>query len=273
LHSQNLHIRNRSMYGLAQVLDRDSRRGDQGEKLRNNREIAQALSDQLVIELRKNSSSKEGIAIQEYLARALGMMDSLDIISPALRMALEPQRDVDIRKSAVVSLSFVAGRAMERGERLNATESIADLVQLSGDSQSLMRQTAAFALGLFDSPEATHQLEVMLGDGDEMTRVNAAIGLARHSSTRGYPVIRDALKESLTAADTQSAVTLGDRFLVVKNALKAVAELASKFDATQRHELVPLVQELAAKHAEMRIQIDATNALNALTAAEIHSGP
>ena len=152
LQSQNLMVRNRAMYGLAQVLDQDSRRGDQGQQLRNNREIAQGLADQLSIELKKNSSSSDNVAIQEYLARALGMMDSLDAITPALQMALEPQRDVDIRKSAVVSLSLIAGRAKERGAPLSDAAIINSLVELSADPLPILRQSSAFDLGLYPSP-------------------------------------------------------------------------------------------------------------------------
>ena len=199
------------------------------------------------------------------------MMDALDVTSPALRMAMEPQRDVDIRKSAVVSLSFVAGRALERNEPLTTSECIASLIQLSADPLPVLRQSAAFALGLFRSPEAAHQLEVLLGNGDEKTRVNAAIGLARQGSTVGFNVIRDSLKVPQPAekpttdkpADELST-TEGEQFLVVKNVLKAVADLAGKFTAEQRAELVPLVQELSSKHPEIRIRVDAAAALNAL---------
>lgn len=276
LQSQNLHIRNRAMYGLAQVLDQDSRRGEQGQNLRANREITQGLTDQLIIELRKNSTSKEGVAIQEYLTRALGMLDPLDMTSPALQMAMEPQRDLDIRKSAVVSLSFVAGRALERQQPLENVESIDALIQLSSDSLPILRQSSAFALGLFRSPAATHQLEVLLGDGDEKTRVNAAIGLARQGSTAGFGVIRDSLrqpvgepvaKDSTTAGSTSEADRLrieGEQFLVVKNVLKAVKELAGKLDDSQRKELTPLLETLSSKHHEIRIRVDATDALQTL---------
>lgn len=286
LHSQNLHVRNRAMYGLAQVLDQDSRRGTQGQNLRANREIAQGLADQLVLELKKNSTSREGIAIQEYLTRALGMMDSLDAIAPALQMAMEPQRDVDIRKSAVVSLSFVAGRAREQGIPLADPAIIESLSQLSGDSVPVMRQSAAFALGLFQSPEATQQLEVLLENSDRRTALNAAIGLARSGSTKGFSVMRDALldPESITGAPTSSAPpgapefpepqnssdaravssAEADQFLVLKNVLKAVYELAGKFDATQRDELIPVIERLSSKHPEIRIRVDAESALTAL---------
>ena len=285
LQSQNLLVRNRAMYGLAQVLDQDSRRGEQGQNLRANREIAQGLADQLVIELRKNSTSREGVAIQEYLTRALGMMDSLDVISPALMMALDSQRDVDIRKSAVVSISFIAGRARDRGKPLDDPAVIESLIQLSGDSFPIMRQSSAFALGLFDSPAATHQLEVLLENSDRMTGINAAIGLARSGSTKGFPVLRDSLKnlelppatpaspsgapvtpKGAPAAKTEAQIAEaeGDQFRVVKNVLKAVNELAGKFDEAQRNELIPLVTELASGHPEIRIRVDAESALKSL---------
>ena len=267
LQSQNLHVRNRAMYGLAQVLDQDSRRGEQGQNLRGNREIAQGLADQLVIELKKNSTSREGVAIQEYLTRALGMMDSLDAIAPALKMALDPQRDVEIRKSAVVSLSFVAGRANERNQPLTDPDIIAGLIEMSGDSAPILRQTAAFALGLFKSPEATHQLEVLLESGDKLTGVNAALGLARQGDTHGFTIMKDALAQPTIAIDPKNPDVSGEQFRVVKNVLKAVSDLASKFDANQKQELIPLVEQLSSNHPEIRIRVDAEAALNSLKSA------
>ena len=267
LQSQNLHVRNRAMYGLAQVLDQDSRRGEQGQNLRGNREIAQGLADQLVIELKKNATSREGVAIQEYLTRALGMMDSLDAISPALKMALDPQRDVEIRKSAVVSLSFVAGRANERNQPLTDPDIIASLIEMSGDSAPILRQTAAFALGLFKSPEATQQLKVLLESGDKLTGVNAALGLARQGDTNGFAIMKDALAQPAVASDPQKPDASGEQFRVVKNVLKAVNDLASKFDARQKQELIPLVEELSSNHPEIRIRVDAEAALNSLKSA------
>ena len=262
LQSQNLHIRNRAMFGLAQVLEQDSRRADQGHQLRSNREIAQGLTDQLVIELRKNSSSKEGVAIQEYLTRAMGMLDSIEVTAPALHLAMEPQRDIDIRKSAIVSLSFIAGRALERSAPLDAKESIEALIQATSDPLPVIRHSAAYALGLFRSPEATHQLEVLLGNSELMTQMNAAIGLARQGSTAGFDVIRDSL-----SGKSGSGQTPEDEFLVTKNALKVVSELVTKLDDKQREELGPLLDRLSSSHPEIRIRIDAADAVNHLKAA------
>lgn len=262
LQSQNLHIRNRAMFGLAQILEQDTRRGDQGQHLIANREIAAGLSEQLTLELRKNSSSKDAVAIQEYLTRSMGMFDALDITSPALIMAMEPQRDIDIRKSAIVSLSYVAGRALERNEPLDSPQVVQGLIEASNDQQGVIRHVATFALGLFRSPEATQHLHVLLSSGDPMTRFNAAIGCARQGSTAGFAVIREAL-----SLKSDSELTADDQFVILKNILKAVTDIAPKLDENQREEILPLVNQLATSHPEIRIQVDATGAANALKAA------
>ncbi|WP_373650277.1 HEAT repeat domain-containing protein [Schlesneria sp. DSM 10557] len=291
LQSQNLHVRNRAMFGLAQVLEQDSRRGEQGQQLRGNREIAQALADQLVLELRKNSTAKEAVAIQEYLTRALGMMDSIDAVAPALLVALEPHREEDIRKSALVSLAYIAGRADEVGKPLGDSQIVQTLIGTSSESTPIIRQTSTFTLGLFNSPAVTQQLEVLVENPDRFTAVNAAIGLARRGSTKGFKVFRDALTEPLakndakqpaeqsstrptpsgesssSASSTLNTDPFGDQFRVQKNVLKAVTDLATRFDNEQRETLMPLVQQLASQHPEIRIRVDAEGALNSLKAA------
>lgn len=278
LQSQNTHIRERAMYGLAQVLEQDARRGDQGHHLNANREIAQVLADQLMSELRKSATDEKGVALQIFLTRAMGHLDAIDVTSPALQMAMEPQRDVDIRKFAVVSLSYVADRAIQRKESLTSPELIEALIQLSTDPLPVLRQSGAFALGLFDTPESLHQLEVLLENPDLMTRVNAAIGLARHDSTKGFAVLRDSLKVDSLKFD-ESTVTVkgsdgtskqvvdsheGEKVLILRNVLKAIVSLAGKFDQLQRQELLPLLEGLSSNHAEIRIRIDAAAAIEAL---------
>ena len=260
LQSPNLHIRNRAMFGLAQLLEQDTRRGDQGEKLRANREIAQGLTDQLIAELRKNSTSKDAVSIQEYLTRAMGTLDSPDITAPALCLAIEPQRDVDIRKSAIVSLSFIAGRALQRGEMVRSPECVESLIQASSDSLPVIRHAATYALGLYPSAESKHQLDVLLESGDVMTRANAAIGLARQGIPDGYAVLRD----SLTSTLDEKSLSANEQIILIKNALKAIADLAPKLDDQQRKEILPLLEDLSRTHPETRIQLDASSAAMAV---------
>ena len=305
LQSPNTHIRNRAMYGLAQVLDQDRRRGEQGQHLASNSEIAQGLSDQLSKELKSGSNSKDGVAIQQYLTRALGLLDPSEIlddtrkepnsaendkprssaaasVTAALKLALEPTRDIEIRKSAAASIAFIAGRALDRGQPLESSGLVQALIEVSTDKQTIMRQAAAFALGLFRSPEADQQLQVLLGNDDRMTRINAAIALSRSGSTEGLAVFKQALMEKVpttgTAEQPSSATNtpnesvdvlnrnnrVAEHTLILKNTLKAIADLGPMMTFEDKVEFRELVETLIRTHAEPRIRIDAQNALNSL---------
>lgn len=283
LQSPNTHIRNRAMYGLAQVLDQDRRRGEQGQHLSSNPEIALGLSDQLSKELKSGSNSREVVAIQQYLTRAMGLLDPPQVrddshrepssaeddklrsspsgaVATALKQALEPTRDIEIRKSAAASIAFIAGRALERGQPLDAPELVRALIDVSTDQQTVMRQASAFALGLFRSPEANQQLQVLLGNDDVMTRINAAIALSRGGSTDGLAVLKQALIEKAAATPDGQA----EHFLILKNSLKAITDLAPMMTGEDKAEFRELVETLTRTHAEARIRLDAQNALNAL---------
>lgn len=283
LQSPNTHIRNRAMYGLAQVLDQDRRQGEQGQHLASSSEIAQGLSDQLSKELKSGSSSKDAVAIQQFLTRAMGLLDPPESpddtrketdsaendkprssaaasVTAALKLALEPTRDIEIRKSAAASIAFIAGRALDRGQPLEAPGLVQALIVVSTDQQTIMRQAAAFALGLFRSPEANQQLQVLLGNDDGMTRINAAIALSRSGSTDGLAVF----KQALTAKAPDTPDGQSEHMLVLKNSLKAIADLGPKMEPGDKAEFRELTESLIRTHAESRIRIDAQNALSSL---------
>jgi len=260
LKSDNNHIRIRAMYGLAQVLDQDRRRGEQGQHLAANLDLAKALSDQLTQEFKKGSSSKESIGFQQYLTRAVGLLDAPEATSAALRMAIEPTRDIEIRKSGVASIALMAGRALERGQPMKSPEIVDALVVVSSDSLPLMRQTAAFSLGLFRSPEADQQLHVLLGNDDWKTCVNAAIALSRSGNTDGLAVFKKALTDKPPTKPDEQV----EHFMILQNSLKAVGDLSPEMTDADKAEFRELLQSLIHNHAEVRIRVDAQNALNLL---------
>jgi HEAT repeat protein len=260
LQSPNGHIRNRAMYGMAQVLDQDRRRGQAGQQLASNTEVASALANQLSKELKTNSSSRESVAIQQYLTRAIGLLDVPQLTMEPLRMSLEPTRDIEIRKSGVASIAMIAGRAFEKGTPLDDPRTVDALVELSADSLPLMRQTAAFALGLFESETADQQLHVLLANSDWKTCVNAAIALSRHENTDGLSVF----KQALTAEASQKPEEQLESFMILTNSLKAVAKLAPHMTNADRADFREILQPLIKNHAEVRIRVDAQNAMQAL---------
>lgn len=260
LQSPNNHIRKRAMYGLAQVLDQDRRRGEQGQHLASNQEIATVLSDQLSRELKTGSNSEETVAIQQYLTRAIGLLDVPSVTLPALRASLQPKLDIEIRKSGVASIAMIAGRHFEKGTPLEDPETIDSLIELSADSTPLMRQTAAFALGLFKSPKSDQQLHVLLENGDWKTCVNAAIALARQGNHDGLAVFKRALTEKPPTKPEEQI----EHFMVLTNSLKAISMLGPKMSDADKAEFRELLNPLVSEHAEVRIRLDAQNALLSL---------
>jgi HEAT repeat protein len=103
-------------------------------------------------------------------------------------------------------------------------------------------------------------LQVLLGNDDVMTRINAAIALSRSGSIDGLAVLKQALTEKASATPDGQA----EHFLILKNSLKALADLAPMMTLEDKVEFRELVQTLIRTHAEPRIRIDAQNALNAL---------
>jgi HEAT repeat protein len=260
LQSPNDKIRDRAMYGLAELLARDSRRGEAGQHLASNVEIAQALTDKLAKELKTGSTSEESVGLQVYLTRAVGYLDTADLALPVLRQAIEPTRDVEVRKGGALSIAMIAGRAFEAGQPLEDPETVDALIELSADSQPLMRQTAAFALAFFQSEQADQQLHVLLGNSNQATSVNAAIALARRKNTDGLGVFKQAL---MAPAPTKREEAF-EHFTILTNTLKAIANLAPHMSEPDRAEFREVLKPLTTDHAEIRIRVDAQNALQSL---------
>lgn len=262
LGSANPHVHERAMYGLATLLDHDQRLQDRGQHLSANTQIASALAEQFDKSLGQSSQSDETLNLQVYLARALGLLDVPDATVPVLAKALDTQRDIEVRKGAVLSLALIAGRALDRGQPLGA-DAVEPLIELSMDNDPALRRPAAFALGLTPAPAADERLQVLLEDVDRMTAVNAAVALARQKSTAGFSVFLTALS---TQVDGSNREVQQEAVLIQKNVLRAVAELGSLFDVSQRGRLQQVIQPLADRHPEPRIRIDAQGALIALKA-------
>ena len=265
--SPNQHIRYRAMNGLAQVLDTDRRLGEQGQHLSRNPRIAQALADEVAKKLATPSSSEEALKDQMFLTRALGAVDQPEIAIPPLLRALQPDVDVDVRKSAITSIALIAGRASEQGDPLTDPNLAAGLVEFSSDPDPNLRRAAAFTLGLIESPEARARLDVLLEDADWMTAVNAAIALSRQGLTDGYPVLREVLSGKIVVDPNAPEDASASELIILRNALKAVGDLAGEFSSDQRAELIDLLTQLSEHHAESRIRADAMTALAKLKSA------
>lgn len=268
LSSPNHHIRNRAMFGLAQLLDNDQRRGENSQHLAANPQIAQGLAEQLTKELNSQSTSKETIDSQVYLTRALGLMDVPDAALPPLAQAMNETYDIEVRKGAISSTALIAGRSLERNAPLDSPAICEALNSISRDSDRHLRRAAAFALGLIAPAHSRNRLLVLLDDPDWMTQVNAAIGLSRQGSTDGFAILKEVMSGKVVVDPEVPDEAQATEVIILKNAFKALTIIADKLSPEQKAEMQMLVSKIAANHREPRIRADAQATLSALKAAE-----
>ncbi len=278
LGSSNPHRRWRGALGLAQMLKADESRGEAGQHLGTNSDIAKALTELLEQQLGHSSKSEDDLKQQAFLARSLGMLDVPEVVLPTLQKAMQPGQDRELRKNAIASIALIAGRAAARGHSLDGTPVVDNLIDISTDPDPFVRQLATYTLGLIPSLVAKQRLEVLLENADVNTRVNAALGLSRHRSTKGFDVFKAVLADSMqpieedsipaeTTEERRRNVTAKEfeRTVALKNALKAISDLAKEFDAEQRRTLVKLTQPIVQNHPDSRIRIDAEQAQKLLS--------
>lgn len=257
LESPHEHLRWRSAFGLAQMLQADQQRTPEsgGPKLVTNPDLAGRLAALLDRELNRGLSTDDAIKQQAYLALTLGMFRTPDEVLPVLQKAITPDRDRDVRKNGLAAIANIAYRQSEAGKPLQDSTLVANVVEASADESPVIRQLAAYDLGLLGGEKAKERLESMLRDADESTRANAAIALARQYSPAGLPVLKEMVKSAETPAEpgTQDE---HEQFVRLKNCIAAIDRLSPKLDAEQRSELVTLLEPVT-HHRESKIRIEA----------------
>jgi HEAT repeat protein len=262
LQHPNLHRRWRAASGLAQMVKADRDMPGGGQHLSSNREIAQALADVLSAEVKRGSQSDDDVKYETFLAATLGWFDLPEVVVPPLEQAMQPGNDREVRKSAIWAIAVMADRA---GDRLAFPGLIEELTHVSRDDDPLIRQTSAFALGLFPDDDALSRLQVMVADSDPDTRINAAVALTRHSDVHGTAVFQEVLKR---AGENLQPGSDGEfeLFLALKNCITAIERVAGAFNAAERQELATLLEPIAGGFREPGIRIAARSALSTLRA-------
>jgi HEAT repeat protein len=273
IRSDNPHVRWRGALGLAQMLQADVTAD--GVRLAENRDVAIELSNLLRESLDSGSPSEDDLKQQEFLARTLGTIDVPDVTLPVLVEAMQPVEDREVRKNAIASVASTAHRLQDRTQPFDESAVVGEVIAATGDHDAMIRHLATYALGLFESPLAEQRLLVLLDHGDEMTRVNAAIALARHDSLAGLPTFEEILKSSDSVLTRTSSATSASELseetkaqfeglLKVTNTLKALHELSAQLDSPTRTRLVKLLTPLAEQTADSRLRVEAQTLIQRL---------
>ncbi len=263
--SQNPHVKWPGALSLAQMLDSDAAAGQSDQPLAKNPEIADALSDLFVETRGLSPRSDETTAQIEFLTKALGRLDTPEVIFPVLLDAAESDPDRDLRKHALTAVAMSAGRAFERDVPYDNQGGLTQRVlQLSEHEDPLVRHQAAFVLGLVENPAAESRLATLAADPDLMTRANAAIGLARQGSTTGWPVFEEVLADAVAnpiqprdVANDEQAQRYFERTLLVTNCLKAVDLLHPLLAEEDRVRTTRLLDQVADATGDAQLSLSA----------------
>lgn len=295
LGSSNEHRRWRAALGIAQLMRNEEIAPPKDrEPLSRNPLVINSLTELFNKSLAATTPTEQDITHQEYLARTMGALDADDKTLPALAEAAKESHDIEVRKSALMSVATIAGRHFDKATGFKAATyaapeenptarkvplsapTISDpavleqLKRCAQDPEPVIRHLAGFAIASVGGPDAEVQLKLMLLDGDRFARANAAVGLARNGSTEGIPIILELLNESLkpfdiesTAGKTPAEQRLAENSFqveqpqVVRNCLRAINDLWLKLDETQKADLKTVVEKIAADFFAPDVRIQA----------------
>lgn len=277
MRSNNEHRRWRGAQGLAQMLQIDQDLGEQGQKLSTNPQVASELANLLTELLKEKSTDEELVRRQLFLTRTIGWLDSHKEIVPVLVRAMQDKQNEIVRTDAIRVVSIVAGRGLENGQPLKSPELSARLIELSQDTNHLLRQVCAFTLGLLPGDDVDQRLRVLTEDGDWDTCVNAALALSRRHMIDGYPVLIRILKGSGKPVDPQTMQGETEQIRIqrartqesmnsvaVGNALRALVDIKKVLTDSQQDEAIELVTSVSKDSKILKLRIKATETLRLL---------
>ncbi len=238
--------------------------------------LAKLLDTQLAGALPPTEAEQEQHAhLLVFLAQALGEMQS-PVGLPALLEAARTNRgeaDIKVRAAALEALATLANR-YQKSPELDRQQIVATLVAASTDDSHVIRERAAYGLGVLGGSEANAALERLVIDGYPDVRFNAATALARSGNLAALPVLEEMLDPEETAGlkvEEQASARGAKQALILINGLKAAALMAEHAPTADLGKLRESVERVA-KFGETgklppematKIEIEATKALRA----------
>jgi HEAT repeat protein len=174
-------------------------RGDTTGELRRNADLATQLANKLRQELSTTRTGEDAQLMRVYLATALGEFHvdaGLPVLVAAITTEEPADREPSLRAAAVRAVAVLSSNLKKvTGNPISDSAAVAAVIAASRENDSLLRTTAAYALGEIGGPAAEERLRVLLDDfAHPYARYNAATALAR----RGEPAVVDVLVELLT---------------------------------------------------------------------------
>jgi len=227
-------------------------RADTTGELKSNADLAGRLAAKLHEEIEAARTGEDAQLLRVYLATALGEFH-VDAGLPVLIEAMTTDEPVDakpsLRAAAVRSVAVLSSNLKKvTGKPISDSTAVAAVIAASREDDSLLRTTAAFALGEMGGSAADERLHVLLDDfAHPYARYNAATALAR----RGEPAVIDVLVELLTTdepPETSESDTADERALqrtrLVVSGLDGALALAEANTSADMRPIVTAAQRL-----------------------------
>jgi HEAT repeat protein len=227
-------------------------RGDTTGELKRNEELAGRLAAKLHQEISDARTGEDAQLLRVYLATALGEFHvdaGLPVLVEAINTEELADRKPSLRAAAVRSVAVLSSNLKKvTGEPVTDSAAVAAVIEASRESDSLLRTTAAFALGEIGGSAADDRLRVLLDDfAHPYARYNAATALAR----RGEPAVVDVLAELLTTdepPETSDKDTtdeqVAQRMRLVTSGLDAVLALAKANPSADLDSIILVLEKL-----------------------------
>jgi HEAT repeat protein len=271
--SRNNEGRWQAAVNLANALNNE--RGEGFEQLRRDRDTVKDLAAVLETELDdrrlETQLDEKSITFRIFLCRALGSFEVPDGL-PALLKAVHTNRDPrerDVRRSALEGIALLADnvRRADPAKPLESQELTATLLSAAGDSDPLVRSTAAFAMGVVGGDPLISRLQAMLDDANPDVRFNAATGLARHGDPKAAPVLVEMLDPEEKAGievEKEEQSRVFKQALIQFNGVRAVETLIGANPKLDRSQLVTAVEKLLASKPPKNVELEAQKLLRSL---------
>jgi hypothetical protein len=253
---------------LANALNNE--RGPGFKELRRNKKVVNELSQVLNEEIDDGSMAEKPVMFRMFLCRAIGSFEVPDGL-PVLLKAVETNRGKEeetVRRSALEAIALLADNVLkaEPKQRLENPKLESTLLAATGDSDPLIRSSAAFAMGVIGGEPLLARLRFMTKDSYPDVRYNAATALAR----QGDPAARDVLLEMIDP-DEVAGVNIEEekgrdfkRALIEFNALRAIGTLLQVNPQISGEEFVPTLEKLLKRKLPNNVKLEAENVLRTI---------
>lgn len=182
------------------------------------------------------------LELQKSALRALVELDPVHAL-PAFVAAAEPQA-VPLDSAAALQVAeaiYEVRRVALYGLGYTGDQKAADFLASDdgvGDEDFRLRATAVRSLGVLGSPEASEQMEVLLGDPAPEVRWTAAMVLGRLKDVESTAGLRDRLSDRVAEVRKQAALSLG--YLGDTDALPQLRRLAVEDESDRVREAASL---------------------------------